>query len=1109
MKTNSTSAREAFLLNNEPVSAHHFQKIACDPNRHVAVEACAGAGKTWVLVSRIVRALLDGAKPHEILAITFTKKAAAEMRQRLNEWLIEFSSQSKHELMQQLQQRGMTEDKANDQAENLRNLYLQILKYGRTVQIRTFHSWFGNLLHAAPLHILQQLNLPVEYNLIEDDKQVLTQLWQPFYEAILGDEQLLDDYQEIIAKYNLAKTQDALKNIFQSRSEFTYADTNNVPEKSVPDASSYNPNFANYEKLSDYIFKNKTNKSYLESAAQELAKLSGKKATTAAEEIITALIEHDWDKLWLALFTKEDKPRDLDKKQLCPSLNLAVALLEEVRQAQLQQNAWQHQQRMVRLSRLFLATYKKFKQENGIIDMQDVEQTAHILLADESHSAWLHERLDAQIKHVLIDEFQDTNPIQWQTLHSWLQSYAGDATAPKTFIVGDPKQSIYRFRRADPKIFTAAAEFLQTGLQGDILYCDHTRRCSQEIINTLNLLFNQVQQQQCFSNFRTHTTEVNKAGKVLALPQIKRPTKENKAEKTLKTTRNKLTTPKEEKAIELDKQECEQAATWIQQCIKAGMPTSEILVLARKNKLLEVMREALNNYGINCQLNEKNTLADVPEVQDIVALIDVLISPQHNISLARALKSPLFLATDTDLVDMVCAMRAESEEENLAWMSWLLQQEDSNVQLWQTWAKTLRRWQQWVQELPTHDALDKILRDGAVIERYATYVPENRRNQTIQRLQDLPKQALDFDGGRYPNAYNWVRAMRTGDSLKIHTKCQPNAVQLMTIHGAKGLQASMVIIIGADTRRPKKESMTLLLDWQGNEECPNKFVFTNNAKELAPSMQSLYAREQTAQEREELNALYVAMTRAKQILVISSVEASQKNETSWWQLIHNTNTVETVELDNDDIPVLDATVSTICKQNVIQNSTIVNKQTDSYKLPTLAPLPDRLQYAKQEAVVSTKQEGQATLGKAMHRVLEWHQSGQQLTDKENIKKALANQYQLSLDDAQEAIMRAQKILNGQAAWAWDSKEIMWQANEVEIVWQGQIKRIDRLVLRKDQKGTNNCWWVLDYKSTIQPQKQENLRLQLQNYRQAIKLIKSSDNVRAAFLTADGDLIEVE
>ena len=81
------------------------------------------------------------------------------------------------------------------------------------------------------------------------------------------------------------------------------------------------------------------------------------------------------------------------------------------------------------------------------------------------------------MRHLLIDEFQDTNPLQWQALHAWLSSYAGaGGDAPSVFIVGDPKQSIYRFRRAEPQVFLAAQDFIARGLGGDRLSCDHTHR---------------------------------------------------------------------------------------------------------------------------------------------------------------------------------------------------------------------------------------------------------------------------------------------------------------------------------------------------------------------------------------------------------------------------------------------------------------------------------------------------------------------------------------------------------------------------------------------------------------------------------------------------------
>ena len=160
-------SQAAYEHNKQPVSKDAFYAIACDPQRSVAVEACAGAGKTWMLVSRMIRALLedDSPQPHEILAITFTKKAAGEMRQRLQEWLAEFAFATPEKLEQELIIRGLSKEYLSRQnldtnnglqtayslPEQLQNLYQKTLLQGRGVQIKTFHGWFASLLRTAPL----------------------------------------------------------------------------------------------------------------------------------------------------------------------------------------------------------------------------------------------------------------------------------------------------------------------------------------------------------------------------------------------------------------------------------------------------------------------------------------------------------------------------------------------------------------------------------------------------------------------------------------------------------------------------------------------------------------------------------------------------------------------------------------------------------------------------------------------------------------------------------------------------------------------------------------------------------------------------------------------
>jgi ATP-dependent helicase/nuclease subunit A len=139
----------------------------------------------------------------------------------------------------------------------------------------------------------------------------------------------------------------------------------------------------------------------------------------------------------------------------------AEAELQRLCRAAAQHEAWLHHQRLARLARVLVREFAALKRDEGWVDMNDVEQAAHRCCPIPVLSGWIQERLDARVRHLLVDEFQDTNPLQWQALHGWLSGYVGRGRhAPSVFIVGDPKQSIYRFRRAEPQVFAAAQRFV-------------------------------------------------------------------------------------------------------------------------------------------------------------------------------------------------------------------------------------------------------------------------------------------------------------------------------------------------------------------------------------------------------------------------------------------------------------------------------------------------------------------------------------------------------------------------------------------------------------------------------------------------------------------------
>ncbi len=1120
--------KAAYQHNDQWVSAEAFYQIACDPRRSVAVEACAGAGKTWMLVSRIVRALLDGldpqsgalrVQPHEILAITFTKRAASEMRERLYQWLADFAGADRDTLLAELRHRGVLIK--NDLQPpsilpaQLSNLYKNILASGRQVQVRTFHSWFAALLRSAPLAVLQRMELPANYELLEDDAPAKALVWRRFYAALVADaepthevsQHLKADFEAVVFDYGRAQTEKALATALDKRTEFVLADAQGIVDTSVQHFSDEYPDFAWLQTPDDFLHAQPQRWQTLLDAAQALGGASAKTFAAKGVELEMALTAGDINAAFDALLTATGTPRKFGEK---------IAGIERVRDAQdlvlrvvaarAQHAAWGYQQRMARLTRLLIAQYGALKRERNWVDMNDVERAALVMLSDPLLSGWVQERLDARIKHLLIDEFQDTNPLQWQALKSWLSGYAGaggggsgaaGSTAPSVFIVGDPKQSIYRFRRAEPQVFKAAKAFVRDGLGGDLLSCDHTRRNATGVIATVNAAMLEAMQADGYEGFRPHTTSSDLPGGVCKLPPIARPAKAA-AQASADAWRDSLTTPREVPEETLRTREARQAARWIAQHLTDnGLRPSDVMVLSRRRAGLMPLQDELRQLHIAGQIGEKTVLIDCCEVQDVVALLDVLVSPQHDLSLARVLKSPLFGMDDDVLVQLALAQQAQQGILR-PWFE-LLQKTELTAHDGRGLGAIFNQWKAWLDQLPPHDALQAIYTDGDVLARFACVVPPSQRDAVLANLRTLLGVALQLGGGRYATPYAFVRALKSGGVLAPAT-VNPLAVRLLTIHGAKGLEAHTVLLLDTDTPERNADTMGLLIDWPGEAEHPAKFVFLISESQPPACAVPTLEAERLERQREELNALYVALTRARHTLAFSSIEPYRDAGRSWWQRLAELATALTPE------QYLRPTISTTAASD-----------TEFYmkELP-LAPisatqaaienevnsLPDALQQSELANLTGEASDDlTARIGQAMHRLLEWGDASP------NNSVAAAREFELTPEQGALAALIAQRILSGEGAWAWNPAVVDWEGNEVELMYQGEPLRLDRLVQRRDA-GFEGQWWVLDYKSAHAPQDQPELMAQLREYRDAVQAIYPNDVVRAAFFTGQGTVVEV-
>ncbi len=273
------------------------------------------------------------------------------------------------------------------------------------------------------------------------------------------------------------------------------------------------------------------------------------------------------------------------------------------------------------------------------------------MLSDPVLSGWVQERLDARIRHLLIDEFQDTNPLQWQALHAWLSRLCGRGRrrGPSVFIVGDPKQSIYRFRRAEPQVFRAAQDFVARGAgRRPAQLRPHAPQRARACMAAVNAGHGRRRRPTASTRASARTPPsrasrgvrcaCRRSARVAARPRRRWPTRTEPL-----AWRDSLTAPRElpEEKLRHAGMPAGRRLDRARSCAPAPR-RSDIMVLARKRDRLAVMEDELRALHIPAQQPEKTDLCEAPEVQDIVALLDALVSPTHDLSLARALKSPLF-----------------------------------------------------------------------------------------------------------------------------------------------------------------------------------------------------------------------------------------------------------------------------------------------------------------------------------------------------------------------------------------------------------------------------------------------------------------------------------
>lgn len=1133
---------KAYAIDGQGVDAQAFYALACDPHQAVAVQACAGAGKTWMLVSRMLRALLDGARADEILAITFTKKAAAEMRDRLIQVLAEFSRQPLVACAQELQLRGLSEARAQAQARDFQCLYQRLLTQGENLQVRTFHSWFSSLLDMAPQDLLLALDLPLEYTLVEDDSSLLEALWPVLWRSMASDPDLLGHYRQALDQLGDFKLMAALKDVHQRRQERHFM-ADSSWEDLLPAWPVDIPKPDGVLDLADFLQRPALRQTWL-----GFATALGQLGTARAEEAARS-IEHAFDQLQgaarlqalrKALLTDKGEPRKALEKW--PAREEALAMLGDLMCIQRQEQAAALHTSMLALARALDALYQAHKRRNKLIDMVDLEEVAHRLLTDDVLSGWLQERLDWQFRYLLIDEFQDTSPLQWQALSTWLSSYAGHTSqrAPVVFIVGDPKQSIYRFRRAEPRVFLAAQSFVATALQGHVLSCDHTRRNARSVIDAVNRVFAQVGQAHNRMGFRPHTTQSQEEGAVIILPMVERPEKISKSAAKPRQSaledpaswiwRDSLNTEPVDPEQKLVERQCQEAAQALLAFCQGLGPAREegaqgvsCMVLARKRDRLRTMHRVLQTMGIAADMPETEALQSQSAVQDVIALISALILPSDDLSLVRALKSPIFSTSDEDLVTL-----ADWRDANMPGTPFLdvLPKMRLNSpagclsQALEQAAVRLTHWRALLSRCSMHELLQRIYADQHLLEQYVQLGDALGAAQVKESLCALLFQSLELEGGRFQTPSTWLaawsKAALVSPSAPTPTgRSEPMTISLLTIHGAKGLEADVVLILDAAAPTEPRDAGQVLVDWPAESARPRTWVYLASQKQAPGSMVAFLENEQQERVREELNALYVAMTRARRCLMVAASAPRVQDEGSWWSHFlragFSPSGAEWVSNHSGLVDINSAKAATALSTRSPAQAWTLGWEPLGWSYRPVIGDGENVEFPALETAADTGSfmcALAARKGEALHWLLERASPrkfpGKFWSDQHIQQLHLRNRavWQLDESDLSWALDCSHAILTGPARWAWDATRLLWSGNEVSVVHQSQLLRIDRLVHHAD-----HGIWILDYKSSLRPDLQAELLEQLRIYQRAITHLEQ-DVVHAAFITADGKLIEV-
>jgi len=868
------------------------QKRAADPKASAWVAAAAGTGKTRVLRDRVLRLMLSGTPPSRILCLTYTKAAAAEMANRINDALADWVTTDDETLRAELAGLGLAAPDMETLA-TARRLFADVLDTPGGMKIQTIHAFCQSVLARFPL----EAEMAPHFALMEDNTG--SELQRDALDAVLADAAATPQPALQTAIDHLAwrcsdhALSELVTRLFADRARLQqlWAASDRPGNMALETALAVRLGFEAppsaesilREACRDGVFDHtslrhacrtlldggKTDQTRGQCIADWLA-LEETARITGFEDYCRAFLKKTDGEIFDKLASKaiaEASPHVVDAlmleadrlKAVCDKLNLA--------------EVWSASASLHRLGRRVVEHYDVLKLRQALMDYTDLILRTLALFMRPDIAPWVLYKLDGGIDHILVDEAQDTSPEQWQIIRVLVEEFfTGDSAGEENrtvFAVGDVQQSIYGFQGAAPRefdhyrgLFEGLA--LSTGREFRKERLNLTYRTAQPVLDVVNQVFNQ----------DNRTVREGAPGVVELWPVDSALKSEDDWEPwTLPLTQFEVDDP----AARCARRIAETIEQWLNSGErlsdeKAVSPGDIMILVRRRNEFVGHMIRELGLRGIPVAGADRMVLMDELVVMDLVALAAFALLPDDDLTLACILKGPLCGLDEDQLFHL-----AHSREDTL-WEE--LRRRRAEDPAYQAAYALLTDLLSVADRTPPFEFFSHILNahDGRrkLVRRLGT--------QAIDPMEEFLNLALQFEQTHTPSLQEFLHWMESGSFVvKRETDTQRDEVRVMTVHGAKGLEAPIVFL--PDTcGLPQSRGELLWMEEDGLEPMmiwpPRKDLLSGPALEAGE-----------ARKREEMaeydRLLYVAMTRARDRLYISGFEKRRKPDDCWYNRVRN------------------------------------------------------------------------------------------------------------------------------------------------------------------------------------------------------------------------------